>query len=592
MNLVEIASAIALLCAAAHAQSTTRLSSGPGGVQANGNSVNPAISADARYVAFHSFASNLVAGDGNGVGDVFVLDRVAGSIERVSVSSSGVQGDFASFTPSITDDGRSVAFFGGSDNLVPGDTNDAMDVFVRDRASGTTARASVSTAGAQGNDHSQAPVISPDGRYVAFESDATNFVAGDTNGCTDVFVRDRASGTTERVSVSSAGAQGSSLSFRAAITPDGRYVAFLSAATNLVAGDTNLKTDVFVRDRQTGTTMRVSVGPGGVQADDVSNGPFLSSDGRFVVFYSLATNLVPGDTNGFGDVFVHDRQTATTSRLSVDSNGGQSDGDSYAVSISPDARFVAFFSHATLLVGGDSNTVPDVFVHDRVAHATTRASVASSGGQANDQSQTSSISASGRYVAFQSGATNLVAGDTNGFIDVFLRDAGAASAFVPFCFGPSAGPSTTCPCHNGGAPGHGCQNSLGTGGAVLSVIGNASLSADTVFLRSMGELSTAFSIVLQGSAAIEPVFFGDGLRCAGGTLKRLYSRNASSGVLIVPQSGDPSISARSAALGDPIPLGATRAYQFYYRDPNAAFCPGPPGGSFNASNAMAIAWDG
>ena len=159
---------------------------------------------------------------------------------------------------------------------------------------------------------------------------------------------------------------------------------------------------------------------------------------------------------------------------------------------------------------------------------------------------------------------------------------------TPFCFGDGSG--TACPCVNSGAAGHGCENSAGTGGAMLTVTGAASLSADTVQLTCSGELPTALSIVLQGTSAIAPVNFGDGLRCTGGFLKRLYVKSASGGVVIAPQPGDPSISARSAALGDPIPLGATRNYQVYYRDASPSFCPNPPGSTFNVSGAIAVAW--
>jgi hypothetical protein len=162
------------------------------------------------------------------------------------------------------------------------------------------------------------------------------------------------------------------------------------------------------------------------------------------------------------------------------------------------------------------------------------------------------------------------------------------SVLVPFCFGD--GSAGACPCGNNGSAGHGCQNSGGTGGSILFSSGVADLSADTLVHTATGERPTALSIFLQGDAAIAPVFFGDGLRCTGGVLKRLYVKNASSGVVTAPQAGDPSVSARSAALGDPIPAGATRNYQVYYRDGSASFCPAPLGSSFNASNGVTVIW--
>ncbi len=223
---------------------------------------------------------------------------------------------------------------------------------------GTTTRVSVDSAGGQANDFSGAAPsisvdtsISADGRFVVFQSDATNLVAGDTNGASDVFVHDRQTGTTTRVSVDSAGHEATGLypaSGDPAISADGRFVAFDSNATNLVAGDTNSAYDIFVHDRQTGTTTRVSVDSAGNQANGYD--PSLSADGRFVAFTSGASNLVAGDTNGASDVFVHDRQTGTTTRVSVDSAGWQAYSFSHLPSISADGRFVAFASNATNLV--------------------------------------------------------------------------------------------------------------------------------------------------------------------------------------------------------------------------------------------------
>ncbi len=190
---------------------------------------------------------------------------------------------------------------------MPGDTNDSVDVFVRDRKLGTTRRVSVSSTGAQGNSGSFGPAISSAGRYVSFSSDASNLVPGDTNAAQDVFVRDRKLGTTRRVSVSSTGAQGNSVSFDPAISSAGRYVSFSSFASNLVPGDTNGTVDVFVRDRELGTTRRVSVSSTGAQGNRLSFDPAISSAGRYVAFSSAASNLVPGDTNGSFDVFVRIR---------------------------------------------------------------------------------------------------------------------------------------------------------------------------------------------------------------------------------------------------------------------------------------------
>jgi Tol biopolymer transport system component len=546
------------------------------------------VSADGRFVAFQSYATNLIPGDTNGNPDIFLRDRQTGLTTLVSVDSSGVHGNDASFYPAISSDGRFLAFRSYASNLVSGDTNGVPDIFVHDRISGTTTRVSVDSAGGQSNASSNVPSISSDGRYVAFESSATNLVAGDANGVEDVFVHDLQTGATIRVSVDSGGSEGDGASGYNSISGDGRYVAFISAATNLVPGDTNGFLDVFVHDLQSGSTTRASVDASGFQGDADSLRATISSNGRCVAFHSLADNLVPGDTNGIPDVFVRDLQAGTTTRVSVSSSGAQASGNSLNPSISYDGRFVAFESLATDLVSGDTNARMDVFLRDRLLGATTRVSVDSGGNQANDASQTSSISLDGRYVAFRSTATNLVGGDTNGFDDVFVRERGAASAILSFC--PGDGTGSNCPCGNIGASGHGCENSSSTGGALLSATGTASLSTDSVQCTSSGERPTALSVLLQGSTAVAPGIYGDGLRCAGGVLKRLYVKSAMAGVVTVPQAGDLSISAESAAKGDPLSLGATRVYQVYYRDPSSSFCPNPPGGTFNVSNAIAIAW--
>src|SRR5438132_6325767 len=248
----------------------------------------------------------------------------AQTTERVSVASDGTtEGNDASLGSALSADGRFVAFDSAATERVAGDTNVASDVLVHDRQTGTTERVSVASDGTQGNGSSGLlsfafpPALSADGRFVAFVSFAANLVAGDTNGATDVFVHDRQTGTTERVSVASDGTQGDGTSSSSALSADGRFVAYHSAATTLVAGDTNGATDVFVHDRQTGTTERVSVASGGTQGNGISAAPALSGDGRFVAFHSTATNLVAGDTNGAPDVFVHDRQAGTTERVSV-----------------------------------------------------------------------------------------------------------------------------------------------------------------------------------------------------------------------------------------------------------------------------------
>jgi Tol biopolymer transport system component len=391
------------------------------GAQGNSGSTNPSISTDGRYVAFISYATNLVTGDTNGVHDIFVRDRQTGTTTLVSKSSSGTEGDAQSVAPSISADGRYVAFYTASTNLVTGDTNGVPDIFVRDRQTGSTYLVSKSSTGVLGDGTSAGPSAGG-GRFVAFFSGATNLVSGDTNAAVDVFVRDRQTGTTTLVSRSSSGTEGDAQSDAPSISADGRYVAFESDATNLVPGDTNAKTDIFVRDRQTGTTYLVSKSSGGVQGDGPSLNPSISADGRYVAFYSLATNLVSGDTNGKTDVFVRDRQTGSTTLVSKNSAGTEGDDNTVYPVISSDGRYVVFGSYATNLVSGDTNTKRDIFVRDRQTGTTTLVSKDSSGTIGNGNSEYPGISSDGRYVAFESDATNLVSGDTNSAADIFVRD--------------------------------------------------------------------------------------------------------------------------------------------------------------------------
>jgi Tol biopolymer transport system component len=394
------------------------------GQQPNGHSYEPAISADGRFVAFASIASNLVAGDLNGTIDVFVRDRRLQVTRRVSVGPGGQQANDNSLLPAISADGRFVVFVSSASNLVAGDTNQLLDVFVRDRVAQVTTRVSVGPGGLQGNgdSFSHSPVISAHGRFVAFASFASNLVAGDTNDTEDVFVRDRKLQVTRRESVGPGGLQANSVSLGPAISADGRFVAFWSYANNLVGGDSNGRYDVFVRDRRVQVTRRVSVGPGGRQGNYDSSEPTISADGRFVAFESGASNLVAGDTNHRLDVFVRDRKLQVTRRVSVGSGGQQANTASYFPAISADGRFVVFTSYASNLVVGDTNGTGDVFVRDRMARVTRRVSVGPGGQQANSRSFLAAISADGRFVAFASSASNLVAGDTNGKVDVFVRD--------------------------------------------------------------------------------------------------------------------------------------------------------------------------
>jgi len=400
------------------------------GAQGDHASHWPSISADGRYVAFGSDASNLVVGDTNYTHDVFIHDRQTGQTTRVSVDSSGVQGNGLSAFVSISADGRYAAFDSQASNLTMWDTNRASDCFVHDCRTGRTTRVSVSSAGVQGDRDSGNAVLSSDGRFVAFSSPATNLILGDTNDCLDVFVHDRRTRHTSRVSVNSLGGQGNGRSTEPAISADGRYVAFRSRASDLVPGDTNDAWDVFVHDRQTGRTSRASVDSSGMEGNADSLRPAISSDGRIVAFSSVADNLVLGDHNGEEDIFVHDLQSGHTTRTSVDSGGREANRRNQEPRLSADGRYVAFGSDAFNLVPGDINGQRDIFVHDRRSGLTILASVDSAGTQGNNLSFFPALSADGRILAFTSHATNLVPSDTNYYSDVFVHDCGAAGIGV------------------------------------------------------------------------------------------------------------------------------------------------------------------
>ena len=411
-----------LPAAAAGPGATTRVSVGSGTAQGNGRSFVPALSADGRFAAFYSDAANLVAGDANGARDVFVRDLQTGETTRVSVSSSGAEANGDSFAPAISSDGRYVAFASAASNLVDGDTNEANDIFVRDRQTSTTARVSVGFDGSQANGGSDQPSLSGDGRLVTFTSAATNIAAGDLNGNRDAFVYDRQTGTAVDISVDSTGLQADLDSFTPQLSANGRFVAYTSFADNLIPGDLNEGSDVFVRDLQADTTERVSEYTGHYEGEGDSLRPSISADGRYVAFDSDDWNLVWGDTNDDFDVFVNDRATTVTTRVSIDDNGTQSNGASYRPSISADGRYVGYYSEASNLVPGDTNGATDVFLYDRQSGAAKRVSVGNGGAEANGDSLRPAISANGRLAVFESDATNLVAGDTNGFTDVFAYD--------------------------------------------------------------------------------------------------------------------------------------------------------------------------
>ena len=406
------------------------------------------LSTNGRYIVFESYA-RLTKDDDGGEADVFWRDLKTRKTHRMSKSTRGREADAPSLFPSISGDGRLVAYSSSATNLVRGDTNmtpcpprevdedcqpePAGDVFVRNVRKRTTRRVSVSSDGAQGNGSSGLASISANGRYVVFQSTATNLVEGDVNGHSDIFIRDLELRRTRLGSVSSDEKPSDGDCLSSAVSADGRYVAFNCSTTNLVPNDINEADDLFVRDLKEGTTTLVSVSSEGVQGNDFINSFDMSDDGRVFAFATSASNLVPNDTNrpatpdrsqSGADVFVRDLDAGTTRRVSVTRDGEQSPIDSGNPALSPDGRFVAFASESEQLVpGSDANGfLSDVFVRSVKRDASLRrVSVSTAGSQGNGYSVEPALSRNGRYVSFQSAASNLVRRDRNKTSDVFRR---------------------------------------------------------------------------------------------------------------------------------------------------------------------------
>jgi Tol biopolymer transport system component len=406
---------------------TTLISRGSGaGPGANLDSLGEAISADGRYLAFHSPATNLPGVDP--YNDVYMRDTLTGALRLVSrpPGAQGAVADQNSFNPSLSAAGRYVAFDSIAANLSDEDANLTYDVFVRDMADGSVEFASRATGGVAGNGSSRMPSLSAGGRYVAFTTGATN-LGGDGDTTPDVYRHDLRTGMTELVSRRSgpAGAKGTSASTDAAISGNGRYVAFVSDANNLSDEDDNSTRNVFVRDLDTDQTILVSraTGLGGAAANGFTPSVEISAGGRYAVFHSAATNLATGDVSGY-DVFRRDLVTGATVLVSRRSGAAGAPGDAPSIypSISRSGRYVSFRSAATNFSGADT-AFEDIFVRDLVAGTTKLVSRRSGRGPAADAiSWDAVISDDGRRVAFESNADNLSGADKNAVRNIFLRD--------------------------------------------------------------------------------------------------------------------------------------------------------------------------
>lgn len=523
----------------------------------------PALTPDGKFVAFMSYAA-LVPSDTNGLGDVYLCDLPANTPpELISINLAGVAGALESKDDiDVSADGRFVAFWSAANDLVPGDANFAPDAYVRDRVLGTTELCSVSSGGVQG--HALKLALSDDGRFVVFSSTSSMLAPPDSNGVSDVFVRDRVLATTTMVSLDSAGLQGNGASGALAeldLSADGRFVCFMSEATNLVAGDTNGVQDVFIRDRQLGVTSRASLSDSGAQGNGHSFDSKMSSDARVIAFTSYATNLVPLDLNGFGDIFVRDAFASRTERASISSLGQESNGDASDASVSPDGRFVAFVSRGDNLVPGDTNQVWDAFGRDRLTRKTERINAALANAEPDGDGGPPSLGDQATFVAFASLASNLVAADTNNAFDTFVRRWKTSSFY--------------CTAKTNSL---GCVTGIDTTGA-------ASASAASGFVISARNiLNQKTGLLIYSTNGFAAVPFHGGTLCLLQPIRRTtqqQSGGSSSGADCTGTFAFDFNAWIAAGLDASLTAGACAWAQYWSRDPGF-----PPPQSSNLTNAL------
>ncbi len=475
--------ALALAALPAFAQSTIRVDLDAAGAQLTNPSVWGTISADGRFAAFVSDDPNVVAGDTNGTSDVFVKNLATGAVVRASVTAGGVEANGPSFEPKLSRDGHLVAFSSWATNLSPADRNGTdTDVFVKDLRTGALEQVSVNSAGVGGNAISAYIAFSANGRFVTYYSYSTNLVPGDTNGALDVFGFDRTTRTTERISVTSSGAQLSLPSGVSSVSDDGRFVAFEANGSDF--GFPSAGGVIALRDRQAGTTRVVNMDSTGAVRSSYL--PKISGDGRYVAF-ATRFSMIPADTNFDDDVYLVDTTNGALDQVSAPPAGlSAARGSCSVAAVSRDGRFVAFSSDG-VFDGTDTNGLVDAFVRDRARGRTERVSIALGGLSADDRTPALGMSGDGRYVVFGGEATNLVIADTNGVSDIFVRDRCPAASATNYGTGLPGTNRVTPAIGVAGAPAVGTTpalalgNSAGTATAAVLVLGSRPASIPTPF---------------------------------------------------------------------------------------------------------------
>jgi hypothetical protein len=417
------------------------------GVKANRDSDVRGVSADGTRVLFSTKATNLDARDTDDLEDVYVKDLTTGALILASTSDTGTKANRDSYEASLSADGTAVAFHTYATNLDAGDTDEFQDIYVKDLTTGALILASTSDAGTKANRGGVVPSLSADGTRVAFGSGATNLGEGDTDIYLDVYVKDLATGALTLTSTSDTGATGNFNSFEPTLSADGTRVAFTSDATNFGEGDTDTLYDFYVKDLTTGALTLASTSDAGTKLNTPAYGLTLSGDGSRVAWYSYATNVDEGDADTSGDVYVKDLATGALTLVSTSATGTKGNGNSLVPSLSADGFLVAFWSSATNLGEDDTDHISDAYVKNLTTGVLTLASTSDTGAKGHLGSIHASLSADGTRVAFSSAATNLGEGDTDAVSDAFVKELPRPSTPVATddSYATSAGSTLTVP---------------------------------------------------------------------------------------------------------------------------------------------------